>query len=72
MNTDVKQRMADVWGTFVKRILSQQIRQERKGKHRGGHKAPADKRGKLLASRKRERQARRYARLCAAGLKHRA
>ena len=72
MNKDLKERMTDVWGAFVKRLQSKQIRQENAGKHRAGRRPRTENRARLLASRKHERQARKFARLCADGKKHQA
>ena len=71
---DFRDRIAEVWGDFLKRLKRMPTRNEGKGKHRKGHqsKTTKDARVRLLASRKRERQARRYARLCANSQKHRA
>lgn len=55
-----------------RRWSQQGARRQNEGKHRNGSRPGNQARRQLLATRKRERQARRYHRLCAQGRKHRA
>jgi len=69
---DWKEQLAETMGRFFDGLKSGRIKQERTGKHKRGRRPRTDDRARLVASRKRERQARKFARLCADGRKHRA
>lgn len=63
--------MSNLFETFSALVRTRRVRPARDGKHAGGSRSGSRERRRLLAARKRERQAVRLARLVAAGQKHR-
>jgi hypothetical protein len=64
----------DVFGLLAKALgqMHKTARPSRQGKHRAGRRNSPNGHHALQAARKRQRDARRYARMCANGQKHRA
>ena len=67
LSPDIFDRIAEIWQERHRAAR----RLPRQGKHRAGHRGGSHYRKDLRAARKRQRQARRRARLIRAGRKHR-